>query len=1307
MYLKKIASLSAGVLLALPTVSAKIEGSLDPDCVVEEWSEVTSSAKIIDINFSDSFWPNSWQKGSGRDCPEWTDGGYVNAVLNVNAVSDDTGTATVDYPVLFHNCTFATKDSGTGQFKGRAGVTAAFARQYYHGDKASGNSVATMNNWTVAGHTRYIEDNIRYDEDGQPVYGEAGFVQMCRNASDDGGKTSLHGWMEIDHIPYVDRLQWSWSSTSWGRGIKCDIKIGDSDWEPLVWMGSEKQKQGWTVFSDQGYFMEHEIKAGDVSLRWRVWDGEDLSSPVQGDGAGGTVFTQAIDPFAQMQAPRVHKIKIYGAPVSAEEALYARNNPLNDVGELSDLTDFGGGEGQTEPAPDAEAPVVLLTVAADGSAQYTTVQGAIDAIPEGSRGIIYIKAGVYEENIYAGRKGENTRFISLIGEDRDRTVLTSKVGRGSGSATYLDCAAINVFAPRFYAENLTISNTAGNAAGQAEALYTEGDAHLLRNCAILGHQDTYKANVNARGYFLNCLLEGTVDFIYDGGLEWFEDCEIRSVRSANGGGYVTAPASSGLSLNKAIYPELSATNFYAGLFFNRCRLTAGEGVGRGSVTLGRPWDERSGSMFLRSVIGEHISAAGWTAWGGSENTSSLYEYRNVNPDGTAVSTASRASFSAQATDAEVEAYINPRFLFSAASKVPFDYNAIARAPAKPSNFTVGSSIITWESDDTAAGYLVYRDGELFDFTAAAVIENPDAGALYSVKSVSRYGATSEAADAVETTRLLAFPTAEGFGKYTTGGRGGEVVTVTSLADDGSVGTLRWALQQHPGRPLTVVFAVSGEIALASELRVSRSDFTIAGQTAPGNGIVVTHAKVNFGGSQNFIVRNMRFRIGQKSLAGEIIADNACGAENCSNFIFDHCTFGWSIEENMNTADSHFLTVQYCMVHEGLYEGGHSKGARGYGCQWGGSPATYHHNLLAHNKSRSCRFNGARGEDHVVFMEYVNNVNYNYGSTGGCYGGENTAPIQSYNGMNSAHECNFMNNYYKMGPASDASIVVFVLSSYAREGATSWGPAKWYVDGNVAHGRNRYTQNNWSAMSAEQYKVTDVKADERIVPANNWYQYTIAGPVGSYLPERYMLNDFESGEDAFETVVAKAGTVNRDKVEVRVAEDVRLGKATYGGSIGKSSGIIDTENDAEGFFAYPADYEVPLDTDGDGMPDAWERANGLDPATPDNNRMNADGYTALEVYLCSLMGETLSHDFSSAVMVEAASTEMRYDRATDLLTVGEGAVGGRMYVYGPDGSLRAAAPVASTVMTLGSLPEGISLIVLEAPGLAPRTLRIVR
>ena len=1290
-------TISALALLAAAAAPGAAAASFDPDCVVERWSDSSTFPKVIDINFSDTSWPDTWNGETARDCPDFASGAYVNAVLDVNA----NGTTEVRYPVMFHNCAFATNASSGGF----AGTTAAFGRQFFVGENCTGNSAETYNNWTVPGHTVFLEDNIRYDDDGIPTHGEAGFVQMCRDAAPAGSTESLHGWMEIDHIPYVERVQWSWSSTSWGRGIKCDIRIGSGEWRPLVWMGSDKQKQGWTVFSDQGYFMENVINASDVSLRWRVWDGENLSDPVQPDGNGGTVFTQPIDPLASMQAPRVHKIQIFGQEITPEQADFARANPLSDVGELTDLGQFGvSGDGML-PAPDADAPVMLLTVAQDGSGDYTSIQEAVDAVPDLTRGIIYIRPGIYEENVSVGRPDSHRRFISLIGEDPSTTVITSSTHRGGSgtSNTFTDCAALSVFCSRFYAENLTVRNTAGPV-GQAEALYTSGDAHLFRNCVISGYQDTYKANVGARGYFTGCTIEGSVDFIYDGGLEWFDNCIIRSLL----GGYVTAPAESGMPMTRVLYPELSEPVFYAGLFFSRCTLEAAPGVANGSVYLGRPWKETSGAAYLGCTLGAHIAPAGWQAWNGSENTSSLYEFRSLNPDGTPADISRRASFSRQASEAEAEAYFSPTFLFNRFSKVSFDYNRIATPPALPANFIFRGTVMSWDQASDAAGYLVYRNGEFDRFAELPVIDNYDSDCSYSVRAVSRTGAMSAAAEARESVRLTAFPTAEGFGKFTSGGRGGRVVKVTSLADDGSEGTLRWAFAQHPGEPITILFDVTGEIPLASELRVSRSDFTLAGQSAPGTGIVITRNKVNFGGSQNFIVRNLRFRIGQKSLAGNILADNACGAENCSNFIFDHCSFGWSVEENMNTADSHFLTVQHCMVHEGLYNAGHSKGARGYGCQWGGSPATYHHNLLAHNKSRSCRFNGARGEDHLVFIEYANNVNYNFGGNGGCYGGENTAPVPNYNGMNSAHECNFMHNYYLCGPASgSAASVVFVLSSFAREGATSWAPAKWYLEGNAVAGSNRLTQNNWAGMQAEgSYSLADIRSDERIVPEHPYYRYSAAGTIGNYIPESYMLTSMQTAAEAYASVVEHAGTVNRDKVEKRVADDARLATVTFGGKTnGVKTGIIDTEQDAEGFFAYdPA--SPPTDTDGDGMPDAWERENGLDPDTPDNNRLNSDGYTALEVYLNSLMGEVMDNSFSSVEAVIMPALDITFDSTTaTLLTGTTEAV--TVAVYATDGRLLGLhSGVTGGSLSLAAYPRGLHLISVSTPLHAPRVLKVI-
>ena len=472
--------------------------------------------------------------------------------------------------------------------------------------------------------------------------------------------------------------------------------------------------------------------------------------------------------------------------------------------------------------------------------------------------------------------------------------------------------------------------------------------------------------------------------------------------------------------------------------------------------------------------------------------------------------------------------------------------------------------------------------------------------------------------------IVAFPGAEGFGKYTSGGRGGKVVYVTTLADDAdgaTVGSLRWAMKQYPDDPITVCFAVTGEIRLVSQLRLNRrSNFTWAGQTAPGAGIVITHNKVNFGGSNNFIVRNIRFRLGQYDVNGNLLDANAVGAENCENYIFDHCDFGWSMEENMNSYDSHYITVQYCIVHEGLYDAGHKKGQRAYGCQWGGSPASYHHNLLVHNNKRSCRFNGAYSNDFVVYLDYINNVQYNFeGGSNGCYGGENTAKLDSgeYNGLNSAHECNFINNYYKVGP--NTTNKKYFFSVEVSRNATknpSWGPSQWYVNGNVFDGAPTATADNWSAVTGKSpyNKVDTLRVDTLIRPKTPWWRWTEDSIYGRYDFDMYAyaVESFESADDAFQTVLDTAGCFPRDHVELRLIDDTRNKKATYSGA-SRGNGIIDTEEDAEGFYDYTV-VEPLLDTDLDGMPDVWEIANGCDPNTPDNNVRHASGYTMLEIYL---------------------------------------------------------------------------------------------
>jgi len=475
----------------------------------------------------------------------------------------------------------------------------------------------------------------------------------------------------------------------------------------------------------------------------------------------------------------------------------------------------------------------------------------------------------------------------------------------------------------------------------------------------------------------------------------------------------------------------------------------------------------------------------------------------------------------------------------------------------------------------------------------------------------------------------AFPTAEGYGKYSTGGRGGKVVFVENLDDyiafnnlEAEIpGSFRWALKQYPAEPLTVIFRVSGTIKLKpyivsgrnqNDIRSSRANLTIAGQSAPGEGICIRNSKVNLGGSENLIVRNMRFRIGENASDSTFIPGGSVGIENANKVILDHCVFGWSGEENITMYDNKFTSVQWSVMREGLYDDGHGKGNRSYGGQCGGASATWHHNLFAHNYSRSPRLNGARTDNEVkVFIEFINNLNYNWGRSGAPYGGEIFA------GVTRSHTANFEGNYYKPGPGTDATKYFFNLTIVA--GAND---PKWYVAGNVMEGSPSLTTDNWSGFANKPSDLTTIKSDTLLFPplANvylgKWIEYS-----------PYKIN-IETAEDAYQSVLLKVGTINRDSVERRIIREVKTGTSVFKASQGKW-GIIDHSYNAEGFLDYPTATATD-DNDRDGMSDEWENTNGLNSAdSSDRNLLTKEGYTALEVYLNSLMGEMIDHDFTAA------------------------------------------------------------------------------
>ncbi|MCF7803312.1 MAG: T9SS type A sorting domain-containing protein [Candidatus Marinimicrobia bacterium] len=413
---------------------------------------------------------------------------------------------------------------------------------------------------------------------------------------------------------------------------------------------------------------------------------------------------------------------------------------------------------------------------------------------------------------------------------------------------------------------------------------------------------------------------------------------------------------------------------------------------------------------------------------------------------------------------------------------------------------------------------------------------------------------------------IAFPGAAGPGKNATGGRGGKVLKVTTLADNSNTGSLRWAIAQSG--PRTIVFEVSGTIELNTVLDITRDDITIAGQTAPGDGIAIKGFSTRIS-ADNVIIRYIRFRMGDiNEHQGDALS--ATDGDN-QDIILDHCTFSWSIDETMSLYDNRNVTVQWSMITESLHDSFHEKGPHGYGGIWGGRPAAFHHNLIAHHTSRNPRFNGSRyhGNPGEEMVDYRNNVLYNW-SGQSVYGGENGNQ-------------NMVANYYKYGPATGPrSRIVDPAPS-----------GSWYIADNFVYGYPDITEDNWDGG-------VDT-GDPEAIRAESPH------PV-EHAPTH-------TPEQAYQLVLANSGAVLpvRDSNDTRIVEEVRTQTTTYG-----DDGIIDSQSEVGGWPEL-ASGTAPTDTDDDGMPDDWENDIGLNPndAADRNDDLDGDGYTNLEEYLNSL------------------------------------------------------------------------------------------
>ena len=497
----------------------------------------------------------------------------------------------------------------------------------------------------------------------------------------------------------------------------------------------------------------------------------------------------------------------------------------------------------------------------------------------------------------------------------------------------------------------------------------------------------------------------------------------------------------------------------------------------------------------------------------------------------------------------------------------------------------------------------------------------------------------------------AFPGAEGFGRYTTGGRGGDVYHVTSLADDGSAGTLRWACSQKGVK--TIVFDVSGTIHLKSALDLSIGNVTIAGQTAPGDGICVADYPMAIK-ANNVIVRYMRFRLGNKNVTKDG-ADgwDAFGGFDKQDWMIDHCSVSWSIDECLSVLGNKNTTVQWCLVAQSLVNSGHSKGAHGYGGNWGGSGASFHHNLLAHHGSRTPRLGPRPTTQLDERMDMRNNVIYNFGGNG-CYGGE---------GMN----VNIVNNYYKPGPGTPTDKKGYRIAgigirtqSYVNT-YPDYAPAlhlwgKYYVTGNYNSKYEQVNQDNWTYGIINQ---VDANGCDGTFTTETKDSIKLTEPIG------FVLTTTHSAEDAYARVLDYAGaSLHRDSFDELMVSDTRNGTATYTGS-GLSKGFVNSQDDNkptdadESWSAWPtlASVDAPTDTDGDGMPDDWEKAHGLDASDPnDGKTIGADGYSNLENYLNSLVADITTAQNIGGTEMESAISESDEPVVTSLEVTPETANG---------------------------------------------------
>ena len=473
-------------------------------------------------------------------------------------------------------------------------------------------------------------------------------------------------------------------------------------------------------------------------------------------------------------------------------------------------------------------------------------------------------------------------------------------------------------------------------------------------------------------------------------------------------------------------------------------------------------------------------------------------------------------------------------------------------------------------------------------------------------------------------KIPAFPGAEGGGMYTFGGRGGKVLTVTNLNDDGP-GSFRWACEQGGAR--IVVFNVSGNIVLKTPIIVRAPYITIAGQTAPGEGVQISGESFQVD-THDVIVRHMRFRRGNTHVW---YREDSFGGNPVGNIMIDHCSCEWGLDENISFYRHMFdlhdgkpkrkvptvnVTIQNTISAKALDTWNHA-----FGSTIGGENSSFMRNLWADNTGR----NPSIGWGGV--FNFVNNIIYNWV--------HRTADGGEYSTMS-----NFINNYYKPGPLTPEGPISYrIVKSESRSNKLFDYPqyGRIYATGNIVEGNERVTKDNWDG---------GIQIADKDLP--NGIPDDVKALMHSDEPFTMPHMTIIPSDQTFDKVLSNVGATMpcRDIVDQRIVEEVRTGQAYYVKKLPKKNpygdmwGLSDKSKNEEGFFKYRRldkdsykhgiitnieqmggfpkykKYTAWKDSDGDGMPDEWEIANGLNPNDPSDANLdcNGDGYTNIEKYI---------------------------------------------------------------------------------------------